>query len=370
MKTKKSLGKMRQRMRLQILFSIVIYAALGVLLYYFFYEYYHGRVWYGDELFYYLVHWAEFHITNNTLVLILYAVSGVAVIFYFFWRRTFNYLQEVVRGTEEFYRENSSLIELPEPLKEVENRLNQTRVEILNNERNAREAEQRKNDLVTYLAHDLKTPITSVIGYLTLLRDEPQISEGLRGKYTGIALDKAERLEELINEFFEITRFNLSKLTLEAERVNLSRMLEQIVSEFYPILTEKGLEWRTDIETGVELVCDPDKLERVFDNLIRNAVSYSYPDTDIYLSLKTTENNVEVSVKNHGKTIPEDKLERIFEQFFRVDSARSSSTGGTGLGLAISKEIVELHGGAIKAESDNESVVFIVKLPVDCQKIV
>lgn len=305
---------------------------------------------------------------NRNLVIALYMMSGIVCIFCFFLRRTFTYLQEVVRGTEEFYREDSSLIELPQPLKEVENRLNQARVEILNNERNAREAEQRKNDLVTYLAHDLKTPITSVIGYLTLLRDEPQISEELRGKYTGIALDKAERLEDLINEFFEITRFNLSKLTLETENVHLSRMLEQIVSEFYPILTEKGLSWSTDIEAGIEIVCDPDKLERVFDNLVRNAISYSYPQTEIFLSMKMVDDEVEMVVKNYGKTIPKDKLERIFEQFFRVDSARSSSTGGTGLGLAISKEIVELHGGTITAKSEEQTVVFTVRLPVEVRK--
>ncbi|MCM1497558.1 MAG: HAMP domain-containing histidine kinase [Clostridium sp.] len=354
-------------MWLQILLAIVIWAALGTLFYYFLWAWYHSRVWYGYERFYRLIQ--EFDMNRN-LVIALYMMFGTVCIFCFFLRRTFTYLQEVVRGTEEFYREGSSLIELPQPLKEVENRLNQARVEILNNERNAREAEQRKNDLVTYLAHDLKTPITSVIGYLTLLQDEPQISEGLRGKYTGIALDKAERLEELINEFFEITRFNLSQLTLETENVHLSRMLEQIVSEFYPILTEKGLSWRTDIEAGIEIVCDPDKLERVFDNLVRNAISYSYPQTEIFLSMKMEADEVEIVVKNYGKTIPKDKLERIFEQFFRVDSARSSSTGGTGLGLAISKEIVELHGGTITAKSEKQTVVFTVRLPVDCQKIV
>lgn len=127
--------------------------------------------------------------------------------------------------------------------------------------------------------------MTSVIGYLTLLRDEPQISQELRARYTGIALDKAERLEELVNEFFDITRFNLTTLALEPERINLSRMLEQIASEFLPILAEKELRWRLDIQPGVEIVGDPDKLERVLDNLIRNAVNYSYAQTEIALSL-------------------------------------------------------------------------------------
>ena len=230
-------------------------------------------------------------------------------------------------------------------------------------------AEQRKNDLIVYLAHDLKTPLTSVIGYLTLLQDEPQISQEMRAHYTGIALKKAQRLEELINEFFDITRFNLTTLTLETEQINLSRMLEQIVSEFNPILEEKELRWQTDIEPGIEILGDADKLARVFDNLIRNAVNYSYASSDIHFSARAEEDRVEISVRNHGRTIPPDKLEHIFEQFYRVDASRASATGGAGLGLSIAKEIVELHGGTISAESGEESIAFFVTLPVSARKL-
>ncbi len=367
MKTRVSLKKMKQQMLLRILISIAIYCLLGILVYYLINVIYHSTIWYGDELFYGIVQWAD---RNKGFVLCTYILLGASVIVLHYWKQTFSFFQEVVDATEQLYQEDADLIQLSEPLKELENRMNQTKVNILKNERIAREAEQRKNDLVTYLAHDLKTPITSVIGYLTLLQDEPQISAELRAKYTGIALNKAERLEELINEFFDITRFNLSKLTLEVERINLSRMLEQIASEFYPILAEKQLEWHMEIAPNVEILCDSDKLERVFDNLIRNAVNYSYVKTDIFLSMQQREDMVEILVQNKGKTIPPEKLERIFEQFFRLDSARSSKTGGTGLGLAISKDIVELHGGSIKAQSMNESISFLVELPVDCQKIV
>lgn len=367
MKAKVPLEKMKRQMLYRILLSIAIYILVGVLLYYLSVVIYNSRIWYGDEGLYSFIHWADVH---GTIIGLLYVGIGCIIILFYYWRKTFFYLQEVVDATEQFYQEDTALIELSEPLREVENKMNQTKVNILNNERIAREAEQRKNDLVTYLAHDLKTPITSVIGYLTLLQDEPQISNELRAKYTGIALNKAERLEELINEFFDITRFSLSKLTLEVARINLSRMLEQIASEFYPILAEKELQWCTEIAPDIEILCDPDKLERVFDNLIRNAINYSYANTDIFLSMKQIDDTVEIFVRNKGKTIPPEKLERIFEQFFRLDSARSSKTGGTGLGLAISKEIVELHGGSIKAESADESISFTVVLPVDCKKIV
>lgn len=367
MKTRVSLKNMKRQMLLRVLISIAVYILLGILAYYLVNGVYHSTIWYGEELFYKLIQWAD---RNGAFVLSAYIMIGTVVIILHYWKRTFSFFQEVVDATEQLYQEDTALIELSEPLKEVENRLNQTKVNLLDSERAAREAEQRKNDLVTYLAHDLKTPITSVIGYLTLLQDEPQISNELRAKYTGIALNKAERLEELINEFFDITRFNLSKLTLEVERINLSRMLEQIASEFYPVLAEKQLQWHTEIAPDIEILCDPDKLERVFDNLIRNAINYSYVKTDIFLSMEQKDDTVEIFVRNKGKTIPPEKLERIFEQFFRLDSARSSQTGGTGLGLAISKEIVELHGGSIKAESADESILFTVALPMDCQKIV
>lgn len=198
---------------------------------------------------------------------------------------------------------------------------------------------------------------------MTLLYDEQQLSQELRAKYTGIALDKAQRLEDLINEFFDITRFNLTTLTLERERTNFSRMLEQITNEFEPVLEEKTLRWNTCIEPDAEILCDRDKLERVFDNLIRNAVNYSYAGTEISLSMKRVGEEVETVVQNHGKTIPPEKLSHIFEQFYRVDSSRSSATGGAGLGLAIAKEIVDLHGGVIRAESADESILFTVRLP-------
>ncbi len=296
------------------------------------------------------------------------ALAGWILITYYFISRPLRYLDETVEAAERLANPTDERIVLPAAMINTENELNLVREKALNDARTAREAEQRKNDLIVYLAHDLKTPLTSVIGYLTLLHDEPQISPELRAKYTGIALDKAERLEDLINEFFDITRFSLSHLTLEEETVSLTRMLEQITFEFQPILAEKGLTWEAQIAPDTQLVCDPAKLERVFDNLFRNAVNYSYRGTAIAVTLMEKDGSAVIRVKNHGKTIPPEKLGRIFEQFFRLDSSRASATGGAGLGLAIAKEIVELHGGTISAESADESIAFTVTLPLVRQK--
>jgi two-component system, OmpR family, sensor histidine kinase VanS len=289
--------------------------------------------------------------------------AGWCLITYRYISRPLRYLDEVLDAATQLAEPTHKPIVLTRAMKTVQDELNLVREQAIRNSRAARDAEQRKNDLIVYLAHDLKTPLTSVIGYLTLLSDEPQLSPDLRSKYTGIALDKAQRLENLVNEFFEITRFNLSTLSLETETVNLTRMVEQIADEFKPVLDEKELSWNMNLKPNVSIVCDPLKMERVFDNLIRNAVNYSREGSEIRMSLEELPDGVRLELQNSGKTIPAEKLERIFEQFFRMDSARTSSTGGAGLGLAIAKEIVEAHGGTISAKSENESITFILTLP-------
>lgn len=348
------------------------------------------RTWYYYEPLYHVLVLVKDYLIPIMIIIIL---TGWALITRHFINLPLRYLDEIIDASGKLITSREEPVRLSNLLTDVERQLNQFRLQGLQAEAMAKEAEQRKNDLVIYLAHDLKTPLTSVIGYLSLLRDEPQISAKLRARYTGIALDKALRLEELIGEFFDITRFNLTTLTLEPEQVNLSRMLEQITYEFLPVLSDKGLSWQLNIQPEVQMNCDPDKLQRVFDNLIRNAVNYSYPDSAISLSMRMVEADcgrtgteagtrfetgahnarttavsgrlpwIEVKVSNHGKTIPAEKLGRIFEQFFRLDSSRSSSTGGAGLGLAISKEIVELHGGRIQAESADEQIIFTLWLP-------
>lgn len=192
----------------------------------------------------------------------------------------------------------------------------------------------------------------------------------MRCKYTGIALEKAQRLETLINEFFDITRFNLTAMQLEKMDIDLSMMLEQLSSEFAPVLAEQNLELESRIAPGIRLVCDPDKLLRVFDNLLRNAMNYSYSNTKISLTMGVENDWICIRCKNRGRTISQEKLAHIFEQFYRLDSSRSTATGGAGLGLAIAREIVELHRGRIMAESEDETITFTVFLPWGAKNVI
>ena len=244
-------------------------------------------------------------------------------------------------------------------------------------ERALREEAERRSDLVTYLAHDLKTPLTSVIGYLSLLDEVPEMPREQRCRYVGVTLDKAKRLERLINEFFDITRYNLSHIELEVEPVDLSYLLVQMADEFYPLLQAHGNTCALTVEgapvgvesPGAELVieADPGRLARVFNNILKNAVAYSREGTEIAVAVERVERDgapwVRVAVTDEGATIPPHKLKAIFDKFFRLDEARATSTGGAGLGLAIAREIVELHGGAIAAASEAGITTFTVELP-------
>ena len=235
--------------------------------------------------------------------------------------------------------------------------------QIKHNEQALKDEASKKNDLIAYLAHDLKTPLTSVVGYLSLLEEAPDMPPEQKVKYVHIALDKALRLEQLINEFFEITRYNLHEIVLNKESIDLSYMLMQMADEFYPVLMERGNTVEVQVEDGLQVVADANKLARVFNNILKNAVAYSDPGSSIVIHGCRRMGLVQVSVSNRGNTIPKQKLQAIFEKFYRLDEARSSNTGGAGLGLAIAREVVLLHGGAITADSENGVTTFTVLLP-------
>lgn len=245
-------------------------------------------------------------------------------------------------------------------------------------ERQLADEAARKNDLITYLAHDLKTPLTSVVGYLSLLDEIPEMPQEQRCRYVGIALDKAKRLERLINEFFDITRYNLQHIELELESVDLSFMLVQMTEEFRPMLDAHGNTIELEVcgtqvaseadAPELTLMADPDRMARVLNNVLKNAVAYSSPGTKIGISVQVVgegeRRRARILVSDTGVTIPPHKLEAIFDKFFRLDEARATSTGGAGLGLAIAREIVELHGGSITAASEAGVTTFTIELPM------
>jgi len=287
----------------------------------------------------------------------------VMIIIYIYWRKTVSFIEDIARASMALVKPDDADIRLPEELRDIEERMNRIKRTALRNEQEAREAEQRKNDLVVNLAHDIRTPLSSVIGYLSLLSEAYDMPSEQRKKYTETALEKAFRLEHLIDELFEITRFNLSSIVLNKGKINMTFMLQQMADEFYPMLAPQSKKVLVHAPENLTAWGDADKLARVFNNILKNAIAYSYEGTVIDITAYEQEQSTVIEFSNYGDPIPPDKLETIFERFFRVDTSRSSQTGGAGLGLAIAKEIVNAHGGTITARSNGGKTTFTVILP-------
>lgn len=226
-----------------------------------------------------------------------------------------------------------------------------------------RESERSKNDLITNVAHDLRTPLTSIIGYLELLKNKTDLDEEVRQKFVDIAYHKSKRLEKLIEDLFGFTKLNYGKIVMNPGILDIVKLMEQILDEFYPNFQDAGLTCEFLCrEPGIQIEADGNLLARLFDNLINNAIKYGADGKVIQVAVEREDPMVAIRITNYGKIIPEQELDHIFEKFYRVEHSRSMNTGGTGLGLAIARGVVELHGGSIEASSSMKGTVFEVKL--------
>lgn len=230
-----------------------------------------------------------------------------------------------------------------------------------------REAERTKNELITNIAHDLRTPLTSIIGYLELLSaPTSNMSPEMEKKYINITYTKAKRLEKLIEDLFGFTKLNYGKVSMKVTKVDIVKLLSQLLEEFYPNFMDKDLAYELQSNVPAKMInADGNLLARLFDNLINNAIKYGAEGKRIVVKIHATESIVTVSVTNYGYVIPKEELPLLFEKFYRVEQSRSSNTGGTGLGLAIARNIVDMHGGTIGVTSDLNGTVFTVRLLVD-----
>lgn len=295
-------------------------------------------------------------------------IAAITIVFAVLLWRVFRgmtrYFEEINQGIEALLTDDEEQIQLSPEMLPFERKLNTVKRTLAERKAETALAEQRKDELVMYLAHDIRTPLTSVIGYLNLLEEEPDMPAEQRAKRVHIALEKAYRLETMINEFFEITRYNSQQITLSKETIDLYYMLVQLSDELSPVFAPRGNTVALHLAEDLTVEADPEKLARVFSNILKNAASYSHPRTEITISAEKSEHEVIIQFQNSGEDIPSEALASLFDKFYRADKSRSSDTGGTGLGLAIAKEIVVLHGGTISAASKNHVVTFTISLPL------
>lgn len=337
----------------------VIYTVSFFTLYYLLYRLAQYTTWYPNDETYLLLTSIAY---NQTIMFFLYLI-GIVIIFIYLLMKSLSYIDQIIDQSSLLIEENDKEVSLPQDLKEVEIKMNNLKKESQKNLKLAKENEQKKNDLIVYLAHDIKTPLTSVIGYLSILKDEDTLSPKQQKKFASIALNKSYKLEDLVNELFEITKYNSHTIEINKEKINLTMLLDQIIDEFYPALKKQNKKVLFHHKENLKITGDSDKLARAFNNVIKNAINYSYKNTEIIINTKDTEKNIITEITNQGDTISKEDLNKIFEKFYRADSSRNSKKGGTGLGLAIAKEIITLHGGTITVQSENNKITFKITLP-------
>ena len=234
---------------------------------------------------------------------------------------------------------------------------------------NEREVERSKNQLITNVAHDLRTPLTSIIGYMELLVNGNNIPDETRDKYLKVAYNKSLRLQKLIEDLFGFTKLNYGKIAMNIAKVDIVKLMAQLLEEFYPNFMENSLEYSLEsTENQVMIEADGDLLARLFDNLINNAIKYGKDGKKVSVVIRKIDDIVHVAVINYGKVIPKEDIDKVFNKFYRVEQSRSANTGGTGLGLAIAKNIAMMHGGDIVVQSDLYGTIFDVTLSVNYNK--
>lgn len=291
--------------------------------------------------------------------------------FQMFTRKIAGYVEEISNGIDEVAMGNLYQ-EIPvqgeDEIANIAVKLNSMRREFQMLLENERQYEREKDALITNVAHDLRTPLTSIIGYLDLVRLKDDLSREDQKKYVSVAYDKAKRLEKLIEDLFEFTKVGAERMQVHPMEIDFGRFMEQMVEEFYPSFESMKLECKVDmqVEKGI-LEADGNLLARGISNLFSNAVKYGKDGKIIKVKVKEDleKKCMNLSITNYGKIIAPEDLEHIFDKFFRGEASRSTETGGSGLGLAIAKKVVLLHHGKISVSSDYSGTVFSIQLPLE-----
>ena len=310
---------------------------------------------------------------GSTISVLLFVLFGIAVfsfIFLMMQRKTARDIETIANAVQQISEGDlttkldvtgeGELTEIAENISRMEKDIR----DLIEKERNS---EQSKTDLITNVAHDLRTPLTSIIGYLELLRKNNSISPEMRQKYLDIAYNKSERLQKLIEELFGFTKLSYGKVNMNIKEVDIVKLLAQLLEESYPNFAKNGLSYDYVSNTGSQIIeADGDLLARLFDNLINNAIKYGKEGKRVKVNLRADKEIVTIKIVNYGYVIPEKELPLIFDRFYRTDHSRTTQNGpgGTGLGLAIVKNITDMHHGAVSVSSDLSGTVFTVKLKI------
>lgn len=308
---------------------------------------------------------------NENFQVALMVIAGIAaflITFLLLMNNVVMYIKEINRGVRQIadgdlsaqvaVRGNDELTSIATSLNDMTGKIGQ----LMDRER---EAERTKNELITSVAHDLRTPLTSILGYMEFLSMGQKLDEETRAKYIHVVYLKAKRLQKLIEDLFSFTKLNYGKIAMKIGKVDIVMLLNQLLDDFYPSFADKNLEYEFICqENSILIDADGNLIARLFDNLINNAIKYGAEGKLIRVEAEKEHEQVIVRVINYGYVIPKADQDKIFNKFYRVEQSRSEQTGGTGLGLAIVKNVVDMHRGKVSVKSSLDGTVFEVRLNI------
>lgn len=313
------------------------------------------------------------HLSRDTLVSFMLVTVIATICFFIIYFLLFikrivkdmTYISDRIIDIADGKSDEKIIIERQDEIGEIAGRINEMTEQINQLITSERDALQSNKDLIACVAHDLRTPITSVKGYLDLALDTKHYDLEQRQKYVRIAQTKANRLEYLIHDLFNYTKLTSGEITLHRSKIDLVQLVEQMVEEFYPLFQEEELECTTKYNISyLEMNMDGELIARAVQNLLSNAIKYGKDGKHVYVELECLEQEVQIRVTNYGLVIPEESIKHLFDKFYRVERSRNVKTGGTGLGLNIAQEIVHLHGGRIQVTSGASGACFTIALPL------
>jgi len=357
--------KFKYRILLNLFFSILVSSTLTLVTY---------------IIGYYLNTFQNFQRNTQLFILLTVFLLSLFITFSYLLNYSLNYIDKLINTINEIANGNFDIaipIEQDDEFNYIAKHVNQMALDLKNAKKKEdyslykerlhhlalHEQEKKTHDLITNVAHDLKTPLTSMMGYLQLLNDHPEFEDEKREKYLKIAYDKCTRLHRLINDLFHYSAFSSQQVEYHPQKINISELVSQIADEYYTELETKQLHLETSIcNSNIYILGDGELLARVFDNLISNAIKYNHEGNTLKINIEEDKKTVSIKISNTAPYMEREELDHIFEKFYRSDQSRSSKTGGTGLGLAIAKSIVEMHGGEIFATHRNDWMNLIVVL--------
>lgn len=313
------------------------------------------------------------HLSRDTLVSFMLVTVIATICFFIIYFLLFikrivkdmTYISDRIIDIADGKSDEKIIIERQDEIGEIAGRINEMTEQINQLITSERDALQSNKDLIACVAHDLRTPITSVKGYLDLALDTKHYDLEQRQKYVRIAQTKANRLEYLIHDLFNYTKLTSGEITLHRSKIDLVQLVEQMVEEFYPLFQEEELECTTKYNISyLEMNMDGELIARAVQNLLSNAIKYGKDGKHVYVELECLEQEVQIRVTNYGLVIPEESIKHLFDKFYRVERSRNVKTGGTGIGLNIAQEIVHLHGGRIQVTSGASGTCFTIALPL------